>query len=237
MSSCSVYGVADGNTVMTEQSPVNPQTAYAGCKIAVERDLTEMMGADFTPCFLRNATVFGASPRQRFDLVLNNLCGLAWTTGKITLLSNGTPWRPLVHVEDVCEAVRLALEAPGQDIGGVALNVGSDAQCYRIIDIAKFVADSFTGCSIAVGPPDADNRSYRVSFDRISKVLPAFRCRWNAERGVQQMRQLFERIGMQAGDFLAEPYTRQKMVNRLRSSGVLDDQLRWTAPAKVAVAA
>jgi nucleoside-diphosphate-sugar epimerase len=227
MSSCSVYGIADGDSILTEDSPVNPQTAYAACKVAVERDLTEMMGPDFTPCFLRNATVFGASPRQRFDLVLNDLCGLAWTTGRITLLSNGTPWRPLVHVQDVCHAVQLALEAPAERVAGVAMNVGSDDQCYRVIDIARIVAAAFPGCKIEVGPPSPDNRSYRVSFARINGLLPQFRCQWNAERGALQMKHLFQRIGLEASEFGAPPYTRQKMVNRLRQQGQLDDRLRW----------
>lgn len=237
MSSCSVYGVGDGDTILTEHSPVNPQTAYAACKVDVERDLTKMMGPDFIPCFLRNATVFGASPRQRFDLVLNDLCGLAWTTGKITLLSNGSPWRPLVHVQDICQAVRLALEAPAEQVAGVAINVGSDDQCYRVIDIAQIVAATFAGCEIEVGPPSADNRSYRVSFARIAKVLPDFRCQWNAERGALQMKHLFERIGMEAADFHAPAYTRQRMVAKLRQNGLLDDRLRWTDAISGAVAA
>jgi nucleoside-diphosphate-sugar epimerase len=237
MSSCSVYGVADGDTILTEHSPVNPQTAYAASKVGVERDLTKMMGPDFTPCFLRNATVFGASPRQRFDLVLNDLCGLAWTTGKITLLSNGSPWRPLVHVQDICQAVQLALEAPAEQVAGVAMNVGSDDQCYRVIDIAQIVAATFPGCEIEVGPPSADNRSYRVSFARITKVLPDFRCQWNAERGALQMKHLFERIGMEATDFQAPAYTRQRMVAKLRQNGLLDERLRWTDAISGAVAA
>ncbi len=228
MSSCSVYGLADGDMILNEDSGINPQTAYAECKVAVERDLTEMIGPDFTPCFLRNATVFGASPRQRFDLVLNDLCGRAWTTGTITLLSNGMPWRPLVHVRDVCEAVRLAVEAPAERVAGVAMNVGSDDQCYRVIDIARIVAAAFPGCSIEVGPPSADNRSYRVSFARINSVLPEFRCQWNAERGALEMKHLFQRIGLDASEFRSAPYTRQKMVNRLREQGLLDDRLRWT---------
>lgn len=228
MSSCSVYGLADGHTILTEDSPVNPQTAYAACKVAVERDLSDMMGPDFTPCFLRNATVFGASPRQRFDLVLNDLCGLAWTTGKITLLSDGTPWRPLVHVQDVCQAVRLAVEAPAERVAGVAMNVGSDDQCYRVIDIARIVAETFPGCAVEVGRPSADNRSYRVSFARINEIIPEFRCQWNAERGALEMKHLFQMIGLEATEFRAPAFTRQKMINRLRELGLLDDRLRWT---------
>ena len=237
MSSCSVYGVADGDTILTEDSPVKPQTAYAECKVDVERDLVRMMAPEFSPCFLRNATVFGASPRQRFDLVLNDLCGLAWTTGKITLLSNGMPWRPLVHVQDVCQAVHLALQAPAEKVAGVAMNVGSDDQCYRVIDIAHIVAAAFPNCEIEVGPPSADNRSYRVSFARIGKMLPQFRCQWNAQSGALQMKQLFERIGMEEADFRAPAYTRQKMIRKLCDSGLLDEGLRWTEARFGAVAA
>jgi nucleoside-diphosphate-sugar epimerase len=229
MSSCSVYGVADGDAVLTEASPVNPQTPYAECKVAVEQDLSAMAGPDFTPCFLRNATVFGASPRQRFDLVLNDLCGLAWTTGKITLLSDGSPWRPLVHVRDVAQAVRLALEAPAAAVSGVAMNVGSDTQCYRVIDIARIAARAFPGCAVEVGPQGADNRSYRVGFARINEVLPGFRCDWNAERGAQELRALFERIALQDSDFRNEAYTRLRMINKLRALGLLDERLRWSA--------
>jgi nucleoside-diphosphate-sugar epimerase len=149
-SSCSIYG-AGGAEVKTETSEVNPQTAYARCKVLVERDLGAMTGPDFTPVFLRNATAYGASPRQRFDLVLNNLAGWAHTIGEIRMTSDGSPWRPLVHVEDICEAIVCALEAPREAVAGEAFNVGSNEQNYRVREIAEIVAATFPGCRLSVG--------------------------------------------------------------------------------------
>jgi nucleoside-diphosphate-sugar epimerase len=227
MSSCSVYGVGSPDSILDESSPVNPQTAYAECKAKVERDLVPMAGDDFEPCFLRNATAYGASPRQRFDIVLNDLCGLAWTSGEIKLLSDGTPWRPLVHALDMCQAVHLSLTAPGSQIRGQIFNVGSNDQNYRVIEIAQIVADEFPGCKLTVGTQSADNRSYRVNFDKIQKVLPGFKCEWTAQKGAKQMHEMFERIAMTEGDFRAPPYTRLKMLMKLKESKLLNDKLYW----------
>ena len=232
MSSCSVYGVGMPDQILDEQSPVNPQTAYAECKAKVEHDVSAMAGDDFAPCFLRNATAYGASPRQRFDIVLNDLCGLAWTTKQIKLLSDGSPWRPLVHALDMCQAVHLSLTAPADSIRGQIFNVGSNAQNYRVIDIARIVANEFPGCELIVGEPSADNRSYRVNFDKIGRVLPSFATRWTAESGARQMHEMFKRIAMTAEDFRAAPYTRLKMLTKHRQSGLLDDKLFWTYPAE-----
>jgi nucleoside-diphosphate-sugar epimerase len=227
MSSCSVYGVGNADGFVDESSPVNPQTAYAECKAKVERDVAPMASATFAPCFLRNATAYGASPRIRFDIVLNDLCGLAWTTKEIKLQSDGTPWRPLVHALDICQAIRLSLEAPAQRIGGQIFNVGSSDQNYRVIDIAKIVAADFPGCALSVGAPSADNRSYRVNFDKIGQILPTFRCDWTAEKGAAQLRAVFEQTGMSAETFKSEPYTRLKMLMKLKSLSLLDEKLYW----------
>lgn len=228
MSSCSVYGVAEPGQTMDETSKVNPQTAYAECKAKVEMDVGAMAGPDFTPCFLRNATAYGASPRQRFDIVLNDLCGLAWTTKEITLLSDGTPWRPLVHALDMCQAVHLSLLAPAPVISGQIFNVGSNDQNYRVIEIAQIVADTFAGCSLHVASKGADNRSYRVNFDKINRLLPEFAPKWTAQTGARQMREMFERIAMTQEMFRADPYTRLKMLTAHRRAGLLDDKLFWT---------
>lgn len=230
MSSCSVYGVGHPDQILDEESPVNPQTAYAECKAKVERDVSAMAGDDFEPCFLRNATAYGASPRQRFDIVLNDLCGLAWTTKQIKLLSDGSPWRPLVHALDMCQAVHLSLTAPADRVRGQIFNVGSNQQNYRVIEIARIVANEFSGCELIVGEPSADNRSYRVNFDKIGRVLPTFEVRWTAETGARQMHGVFERIAMTGEDFNAPPYTRLKMLMKHRRSGLLDDKLFWTCP-------
>jgi nucleoside-diphosphate-sugar epimerase len=228
MSSCSVYGVAEGDAVLDETSPVNPQTAYAECKVKVENDLRQMNDANFTTCFMRNATAYGASPRQRFDIVLNDLCGLAWTTKQIKLLSDGTPWRPLVHALDMCQAVHQALLGDPEKIGGEAMNVGSSEQNYRVIDIAKIVSERFPDCELIVGEPSADNRSYRVNFDKIRRLLPNFECQWTAEKGAEQMLRLFQAIDMTSEVFQASPFTRLKMLMQHKNAGLLTEDLYWS---------
>ncbi|MDH4171782.1 MAG: SDR family oxidoreductase, partial [Acidimicrobiia bacterium] len=211
MSSCSVYGVASDGEV-TEESPVNPQTAYAECKTLVERDLAPMADDDFSPTFMRNATAFGASPRMRFDIVLNNLSGLAWTTKKIAMISDGSPWRPLVHALDIAKSIQCALEAPRDAVHNEVFNVGDTAHNYQVRQIAEIVADVFPGCELTFGDQGSDNRSYRVSFAKINRALPGFSCEWDAERGARQLRAVFERIDMTPKLFEAMPFTRLKML-------------------------
>ena len=175
MSSCSVYGIATDGDV-TEESPVNPQTAYAECKTLVERDIKLLADDDFSPTFMRNATAFGASPRMRFDIVLNNLAGLAWTTKEIKMTSDGTPWRPLVHALDICKAIVCVLEAPRDIIHNQVFNVGDTQNNYRVREIAQIIAATFPNCKLTFGNNGADNRSYRVSFEKINTILPGFKC-------------------------------------------------------------
>ena len=226
-SSCSVYGVADED-VVDETSAVNPQTAYAECKVAVERDVSELATADFATVFLRNATAYGISPRMRFDIVLNNLAGLAWTSGKIAMVSDGTPWRPIVHVHDICDAISCCLAAPSDVIQRQVFNVGDSNENYRIRDLAEIVKAVFPECEITFGPSGGDNRSYRVSFDKIRTTLPGFRCKWSAADGARELRTLFERIGLTAEDFEGEPYTRLKCLKQLLASGQIDQDYYWT---------
>ncbi len=227
-SSCSVYGAA-GDREKTEESEPNPQTAYARCKMLVEQDVRPLADASFAPTFLRNATAFGASPRMRFDIVLNNLAGLAWTTRCIKMTSDGTPWRPLVHIEDISDAVLAVLAAPLESVAGEVFNVGSDEQTYRIRDIVETVGETFPGCSVELGNSMGDNRSYRVSFEKIRSKLPAFRCCWDVRRGAEQLRRVFESIGMTEQIFTAPPFTRLQQLKMLRSTGQLDDGLYWRA--------
>ncbi len=166
MSSCSVYGVATAGDV-TEDSQVNPQTAYAECKTMVERDVQLMADDSFSPTFMRNATAFGASPRMRFDIVLNNLAGLAWTTKEIKMISDGTPWRPLVHALDICKAIACTLEAPRDIVHNQIFNVGDTANNYRVKEIAEIIADAFPGCQLSFGDSGSDNRSYRGRLKRL----------------------------------------------------------------------
>ena len=227
MSSCSVYGVATEGDV-TESSPVNPQTAYAECKTFVERDLQLMADDNFSPTFMRNATAFGASPRMRFDIVLNNLSGLAWTTKEIKMISDGTPWRPLVHALDICKAIYCALEAPRDIIHNQIFNVGDTANNYRVKEIAEIIAKTFTGCQLTFGENGSDNRSYRVDFAKINKNLPGFKCDWNAERGAEQLFNLFQQIDLTSDDFLSRGFTRLKQLEYLIRTQQIDRDFFWS---------
>ena len=232
-SSCSVYGAAEDGGVRDETSAPNPQTAYAKCKVLVERDVRALADDGFTPVFLRNATAFGASPRMRFDIVLNNLAGLAWTTREIAMTSDGTPWRPLVHIEDICQAIRLCLEAPKESVHNEIFNVGDDAQNYRIREVAEIVGAAFPGCNVTFGPYGGDNRSYRVSFAKIREHLPEYECRWDAARGAKQLRTVFERIAMPQELFDHPGFTRLKSLKHLLATGQIDKDFLWTPLAAV----
>jgi len=227
-SSCSVYGVGAADFV-DETSPVNPQTAYAQCKTLVERDLKPMADQDFSVVFLRNATAYGPSPRMRFDIVLNDLCALAWTKKKIAMISDGSPWRPIVHVEDICEAISCALEAPAEAVNGEVFNVGATQENYRVREIAQIIAEVFPGCEVTMGPPGGDNRSYRVSFEKIATRLPEYKARWTAKMGAEELRRLFARIEMSPDTYEFRAFTRLKQIEYLQRTGQVDDDLYWRA--------
>jgi nucleoside-diphosphate-sugar epimerase len=229
-SSCSVYGVGTGD-FLDETSPTNPQTAYAQCKVRVERDLLPLANDRFSVVFLRNATAYGPSPRMRFDIVLNDLCALAWTKKKIAMVSDGSPWRPIVHIEDICEAMRCAAEAPAAAINGEIFNVGRTTENYRVREIAQIVAQAFPGCEVSAGPPSADNRSYRVSFDKIASKLPGYQARWTALQGAEELRRLFERIEFSQDTFEFRAFTRLKQLKYLQRTGQVDDDLYWSTRA------
>lgn len=225
-SSCSVYGAGTGD-FLDEQAATNPQTAYAKCKVAVEHDVGELADGKFSPTFLRNATAYGVSPRMRFDIVLNNLSGLAWTTKKITMTSDGTPWRPLVHVLDICKAIVCSLEAPREAVHNQIFNVGHNEDNYRVREIAEIVGKTFPGCEVTMGQSGGDNRSYRVSFDKIYRQLPGFRCDWNAHSGAEQLREVFERIAMPGEIFQFRAFTRLKQLEYLIKTRQIDDEFYW----------
>jgi nucleoside-diphosphate-sugar epimerase len=226
-SSCSVYGLGSGD-FLDENSPVNPQTAYAKCKTLVERDVRPMASAGFCPTFLRNATAFGPSPRMRFDIVINDLCALAWTTKRIAMTSDGSPWRPVVHVEDMCQAMACVLDAPAEAVSGEIFNVGRNSENYRVREIAQQVAEVFTGCEVTTGPASADNRSYRVSFDKIASKLPGFSCRYSAREGIEQLYALFQRIDFTQEMYQARPFTRLKQLKYLTRTHQIDDDFYWS---------
>jgi nucleoside-diphosphate-sugar epimerase len=226
-SSCSVYGAGSGE-YKDEQSETRPQTAYAKCKMLVERDLSTIATDDFSPIFLRNATAYGASPHMRFDLVLNNLAGLAWTTKEIKMTSDGTPWRPLVHVRDIAQAIACTLEAPREVVHKEVFNVGSTAENYQVREIGQIVAETFPSCKLSFGKSDGDNRSYRVCFDKIHSRLPGFKCQHDAVAGARELLDLFQSIDMSFGVFNFRSYTRLKQLQYLLQTGQIDDQFYWT---------
>lgn len=228
-SSCSVYG-RTSEAWRTEESETNPQTEYARCKVLVERELSGMANTDFSPTCLRNATAYGASPRMRFDLVLNNLAGLAWTSRRINIISDGAPWRPLVHVLDICQAFVCALMAPREVVHNQIFNVGDNRENYQIKAIAEIVARVFPGCELTFGASNRDDRSYRVGFDKINAQLPGFRCRRDALSGASDLRELLERVQMTRDTFEFRGFTRVKQLEHLVRTGQIDDNFLWIQP-------
>ena len=226
-SSCSVYGMGEPGEVKDESSKPIPLTAYAECKVLVEQEVSELADADFCPTFLRNATVYGPSPRMRFDLVLNNLAGLAWTGGEIALTSDGSPWRPLVHVDDVCQAFACALEAQAALVQNEKINVGKTDENFQIREIAEIVSEAFPGCSLSIGKSDGDNRSYKVSFDKIARVLHEFKPAKTLATGADDLRKVFEAINLTEEDFKHRNFTRLKQLTYLLNAGKINPDLYW----------
>jgi nucleoside-diphosphate-sugar epimerase len=226
MSSCSVYGVGSGDFV-TEKSDTNPQTAYAICKTYVERDVSSMADGSFSPVFMRNATAYGASQRMRFDIVLNNLSALAHTTKTIALLSDGSPWRPLVHAQDIAGAIETVLAADAGKIHNEIFNVGDTGHNYQVRDIAEFVAAEYPDCELTFGALPSDNRSYRVSFDKIHIAFPEYICHWTAAKGARQLKELFTAMPLTKELFQAPPFTRLKALEKLIHEGRIDSDFFW----------
>ena len=226
-SSCSVYGRSD-EEVVSEDSRLDPQTHYAICKMLDEREIAALADDTFSPVFLRNATAYGASPRMRFDLVVNNLAGLAWTTRRIAMVSDGTPWRPIVHVLDISKAFACALEAPRDAVHNQIFNVGRTDENFQIRQIAECLAKVFPGCDVSFGRTDADQRSYRVNFDKMSREVPGFSCDWSLDRGAVQLRELYERVRLTDEMFGFRAFTRLEQLKYLVKAGQIDAQFFWT---------
>jgi nucleoside-diphosphate-sugar epimerase len=226
MSSCSVYG-ASGERASVETDPTQPLTPYAECKVKVEQDVGAMAGPTFAPTFLRNATVYGASPRQRFDLVVNDLTAWAVRTRCIRMASDGSPWRPFVHVRDVAKAVGLVLAADAADVAGEILNVGSDDQNHRVREVAEIVASVVDGCEVEFGPASADARDYKAAFSHISDVLPGFACDWTVERGVRELVEILERVDLTEDLHLGRRHVRLAQIRHLLDSEQVSADLRW----------
>ena len=227
-SSCSMYGAAGDDDALDETAPLRPLTPYAESKVRAEAAILELATDEFAPVSMRNATAYGVSPRLRLDIVLNNLVAWAHTTGAVRLQSDGTAWRPLVHIRDIAEAALTLLQAPGEAVRGEAFNIGTGEQNYRIRDLAEEVRRRLPHCTIEFAPgASADARSYRVDFSKFSTAFPACLLEWTAERGVDELATAYELVGLAVGELQGERYLRLGRLKRLLGDGRLTDGLRW----------
>jgi len=241
-SSCSNYG-AGVEDYLDETSAFNPVTPYGRSKVMVEQDVSKMADENFSPTFLRSGTAYGMSPRLRFDLVLNNLAAWAYTTGTVLLKSDGTPWRPIVHIQDMSRAFIAALEAPREKVHNEAFNVGRSTENYQIREIATIVAEAIPGSKVeyAANAKDAkkdfnvgaDKRDYRVNCDKIAETLPNYKPTWTAQKGAQELYEAYKRVNLQPDEYEGPRYRRLKHIKKLMDEGKLDLNLRWTKPETV----
>jgi nucleoside-diphosphate-sugar epimerase len=230
-SSCSMYGAAGQDMLLSEDAPLRPITAYATSKVRTEEAIARLADADFSPVFMRNATAYGVSPRLRADVVLNNLVCWAHTTGRIRIMSDGTPWRPIVHVMDISRAFAAALVAPREAVHNQAFNVGSNGENYQVLELAEIVRATVPGCTVEFGPgAGPDPRSYRVDFSKLGRLLPEFRPQWNASFGAKDLYSALQQVALSLADFQGRKYIRLAQLKHLLDNGRLDSTLRWITP-------
>lgn len=227
-SSCSLYGISDTDKPVAEDGELSPLTAYAKSKIQTERDILPLASKDFVVASLRNATAYGVSPRLRLDIVVNNLVGWAHTTNQINIMSDGTPWRPLVHIGDISRAFKAVIESTSDDINGEAFNTGINEENFQIRDVANLIKKVAPSCEINIGNKSPDSRSYRVSFDKIMEYLPNFKPAWNLEKGIQELFDAYKKYNLTADQFNGRYFTRLKQIKYLLDSKKINSNLEWT---------
>lgn len=226
-SSCSMYGASDTDELVDEQAPLRPLTAYAESKVLAEEALAGLADDGFSPVFMRNATAYGVSPRLRLDIVLNNLVAWAFTTGRVKIMSDGTPWRPLVHVEDIALTTAALLAAPRDVVHAQAFNVGGSDENYQVRELAEIARDVVGGAEVELaGSGDPDPRSYRVSFAKLARALPDLRLRWTARPGAEELAAAYRAAGLTLEDFEGDRYVRLRRIDALRARDELDETLR-----------